>query len=196
MVKYYKNITLLIFLTVLFTLAGCDLTENDSITEPGRFRIWLSVNKPQNYSVQHGDSLEVSASDFRVFNGENYANVFQHPDQFLPSQDSVVSVNLLKNGLSDKYIQVAYGSLPPEDYDRFLFLLSPSPELILGAKTYPLRSSGDNTKTLIELQESVEIKENKTTNLYIRIDFEKTVYRLLDEFVFDINIEEVRFENE
>jgi len=174
---------------------GCSITENNEITEPGIFRVWITVENPQNYPIVDDDNLWVSIRDFRVFKGENYADVFQDPEQFLPSEKSIVSLNLFSKDLPGTYVQVAHGSIAPLNFDKFLFLISPLTELVLNGKEYPLRSKGENTNTLVELERSIVINENRVTDVFIKIDIEKTAFRLLDEFVFDVNLSEVNFEN-
>ena len=193
--KLLPNI-LITLMAILFFTSGCGITDQNDITKAGLLRVWISFDIPDNYPVIPGDSLMVQARDFRIFNGNYYTDVYQHPEQFLPSEFGLVITNFFDKELEGKHIQVAHGAIPPVTYDRFLFQLSPADWLWMNNKRFPLRSIRENTKTLVEIEETFVVKENKTTNVYLNVDIEKSVYRLLDEFVFNATIDSVRIEIE
>lgn len=163
---------------------GCDFTEVADLTEPGRVQIFLRYEMPPDYPVQPGDSLFVVTRDFRLYRDTTFADVYQHPDQYMFRNDSLVSVNLLDKSNENGLIQIAHGSVAPLEYDRLVFEMSPQNWVKISGKRYPLRRAGEGASTVFELNEHLPVRDNQTTKIYLTLAVHRVLYRLADEFVF------------
>jgi hypothetical protein len=97
---------------------------------------------------------------------------------------------MLEAARKDSMVQVAYGSVPPLEYDSLKFLLVPGDVMRLEGNEYPITtdytSLGDNVRfsTVVKISSKIRIQENKNTTLVIRFATERNVFRYLDRFVF------------
>lgn len=176
---------------------GCDFTKVDDLTEPGRVQVFIRYEMPADYPVQPGDSLYVVTRDFRLLRDTTYAEVYQHPDQYMFRNDSLVRVNLLDRSREGELIEIAHSSVAPLEYDRFAFEMSPLDWVTVSGKRYSLRRSGDGASTVFELDAPITIRENETTQIQLTLSVPNMLYRLGDEFVFlaradDVVVEEAQ----
>jgi|GEM_PF-3581019 len=170
-------------------LTACGVNNTEELIRPGRLKILLEFTSSA-YKIEKGDSLFLQARDFKVYRDSNFADVFQNPKQFLAYEDSIVSFNMLEAARKDSMVQVAYGSVPPLEYDSLKFLLVPGDVMRLEGNEYPITtdytSLGDNVRfsTVVKISSKIRIQENKNTTLVIRFATERNVFRYLDRFVF------------
>lgn len=174
--------------------AGCDFTEVADLTRPGRVQVFLQYEMPEDYPVQSGDSLFVVTRDFRLSRDTTYAEVYQHPDQYMFRNDSLVSFNLLDRGNENELIQIAHSSVAPLQYDRLSFEMSPLDWVKVTGRRYPLRRAGEGASTFFELEEPITIREDETTQIYLTLSVPEVLYRLADEFVFLARAETISVE--
>lgn len=193
-VKLKNNATninlLLLLISFLLLTNGCEISSPEDVTSSGRVKVNLIFESTGDIKISENDVLLSQARDFKVFNGENYADVFQHPNQFLEYTDSIVTFNLLEATLKDSVVQVAFGSVPPFTYDSLLFQIAPSDFLILESNYYPLTTSYSNLivendfSKVVRIKDRIRVEENKTTTINIHLKVEDLVFRILDDFVF------------
>jgi len=160
------------------------MTKVTDLTEPGLVQVILRYEMPSDYPAQPGDSLVVVTRDFRLYSDTTYAEIFQHPDQFMFSLDSLVSVNLLDISGAGAPVQIAYSPVAPLEYDRLIFEMSPPEWVKINDKTYPLRRTGMGAGTVVEVVEPITVLEGQTTVVHLTIAVHKALYRLGDEFIF------------
>jgi len=178
----------LIVLSLLF-LESCGINDVERLSNPGRLKILLDF-KTDDYQLLPGDSLYLQARDFKIYKDTNFADVFQNPKQFLAYEDSIVSFNMLEASRKDTLIQVAYGSVPPLEFDSLKFLTAPGETMTLGGNAFPVSTNysslGGNAdfSTVVKIKDKIKIEENKTTTLIIRFIAEENVFRYLDQFIY------------
>jgi hypothetical protein len=179
----------MLILLPLFFLDGCGINDVERLRYPGRLKILLDF-QTNDYQLTAGDSLYLQARDFKLYSDTNFADVFQNPEQFLPYEDSIVSFNMLEATRKDTLIQVAYGSVPPLEFDSLKFLTVPGETMILGGNTYPVSTNYSSLggaadfSTVVKIESKIKIEENKTTTLIIHFITEENVFRYLDQFIY------------
>ncbi|MEN8192323.1 MAG: hypothetical protein ABFS12_05870 [Bacteroidota bacterium] len=199
--KINISITILLVVSLLF-LFGCDMTSPSDVIEPGRLKVELVYKAHEGYTYTTFDYLIAQARDFKIYNGKNFADVFQHPDQFFEYSDSIVFYNLLYASSIDTAIQVAYGSVPPLEYDSLYFQVAPSEFVIINWKIYPISTNYNSLpiendfSKVVKIREKIKIEENKTTTLRIEFKLEENLFRMLDDFVFNAKVDTFYIVNE
>ncbi|PIQ11636.1 MAG: hypothetical protein COW71_00185 [Ignavibacteriales bacterium CG18_big_fil_WC_8_21_14_2_50_31_20] len=184
-----------VILALITLLSACDVASPENVTASGRVKINLRFESSSKINIESKDYLYAQARDFKVFHGENYADVFQNPNQFLEYTDSIVTFNLLGAALKDSVLQVAYGSVPPITYDSLLFQIAPSEFIRLEGNRYPLTTNynnliiDNNFTKVIRIKDKIRVEENKTTTINIHLKVEDIVFRVLDDFVFSATVD-------
>ncbi len=187
-------------LLLLIFVNGCGLNEPEEIIKPARLRIFFKFST-DSYQLTDSDSLYLQAQDFKIYKDTNFADVFQNPNQFIPFRDSIVNFNMLKATLADTMIQVAYGSIPPLNYDSLKFLLAPGNQMRLGNNIYPISTDysqleGDvQFSTVVKITSKIKTIEDRTVNLIINFKAEDVVFRYLDRFIFNAKVDSFYFSN-
>lgn len=195
---FYK----LILFGILILLISCEITSPEDIVQSGRIKVNLIFISSSEINISENDFLITQARDFKVFKDKNFADVFQHPNQFLEYSDSIVTFNLLKAALNKLVIQVAYGSVPPLNYDSLLFQITPSNIIKLENIFYPLTTNYNNlviknnfTK-VVKIKNIIKVEENKTTTINVYFKVEEILFRVLDDFVFSVVVDSYNILNE
>lgn len=203
MKKAKQNLKLtFIILAIAVFVSSCNMVSPEDVKSSGRIKVNLIFNSTGEINIADKDILITQARDFKVFKGENYADVFQNPNQFLEYTDSIVTFNLLKAAKNGSIIQVAYGSVPPLSYDSLLFQIAPSNFLILENENYPLTTNynelsiENNFTKVVRIKNSLIVNENKTTTINIEFKVEDLVFRILDDFVFSAKVDTFYVSNE
>ena len=191
-----------IILSIAVIVSSCNMVSPEDVKSSGRIKVNLIFKSTGEINIADKDILITQARDFKVFKGENYADVFQNPNQFLEYTDSIVTFNLLKAAKNESVIQVAYGSVPPLSYDSLLFQIAPSNFLILENENYPLTTNynelsiENNFTKVVRIKNSLIVNENKTTTINIEFKVEDLVFRILDDFVFSAKVDTFYVSNE
>ncbi|MBK7979289.1 MAG: hypothetical protein IPK06_04625 [Ignavibacteriae bacterium] len=203
MKKAKQNLKLtFIILSIAVIVSSCNMVSPEDVKSSGRIKVNLIFKSTGEINIADKDILITQARDFKVFKGENYADVFQNPNQFLEYTDSIVTFNLLKAAKNESVIQVAYGSVPPLSYDSLLFQIAPSNFLILENENYPLTTNynelsiENNFTKVVRIKNSLIVNENKTTTINIEFKVEDLVFRILDDFVFSAKVDTFYVSNE
>ena len=203
MKKAKQNLKLtFIILSIAVIVSSCNMVSPEDVKSSGRIKVNLIFKSTGEINIADKDILITQARDFKVFKGENYADVFQNPNQFLEYTDSIVTFNLLKAAKNGSVIQVAYGSVPPLSYDSLLFQIAPSNFLILENENYPLTTNynelsiENNFTKVVRIKNSLIVNENKTTTINIEFKVEDLVFRILDDFVFSAKVDTFYVSNE
>jgi hypothetical protein len=179
-----------IILNLLILSNGCEISSPEDVIESGRVKVNLIFVSTGDIEISENDVLFTQARDFKVFNGQNFADVFQNPNQFLEYSDSIVTFNLLRAAKKDSVVQVAFGSVPPLTYDSLLFQIAPSNFIVLENNYYPLTTNyndliiNNNFSKVIRIKDKIKVEENKTTTINVHLKVEDIVFRILDDFVF------------
>lgn len=202
--RIIRQILIFSFIIITFGIAisSCDSVSPEDVINSGRVKVNLKFKSTGEINISENDLLITQARDFKVFKGENYADVFQNPNQFLEYTDSIVTFNLLKAAKKDSVIQVAFGSVPPMEYDSLLFQIAPSNFIILENEHYPLTTNYNELKIennftkVIKIKNKIAVNENKTTTINIELKVEDLVFRILDDFVFSAKIDTFYVSNE
>ncbi len=202
--RIIRQILIFSFMLITFGIAisSCDSVAPEDVINSGRVKVNLKFKSIGEINISENDLLITQARDFKVFKGENYADVFQNPNQFLEYTDSIVTFNLLKAAKKDSVIQVAFGSVPPMEYDSLLFQIAPSNFIILENEHYPLTTNYNELKIennftkVIKIKNKIAVNENKTTTINIELKVEDLVFRILDDFVFSAKIDTFYVSNE
>ncbi len=193
--------TILLIIVAALLLAGCSLTDPDPITSPARLKINLLFKASAEYNIQPDDSLFAQASDFKIFTGEKFADVFQNPDQFLAYSDSIVGFNMLSAAYFNKTVQVAFGSVPPGNYDSLLFQMVPDDLLKLNSKFYPISADYDslgsnNFTRIVKIKHNFSLKEDHTTILNVYFNIKDNIFRVEDQFIYSAKVDTFQILNE
>ena len=203
MKKAKQNLKLtFIILSIAVIVSSCNMVSPEDVKSSGRIKVNLIFKSTGEINIADKDILITQARDFKVFKGENYADVFQNPNQFLEYTDSIVTFNLLRAAKNESVIQVAYGSVPPLSYDSLLFQIAPSNFLILENENYPLTTNynelsiENNFTKVVRIKNSLIVNENKTTTINIEFKVEDLVFRILDDFVFSAKVDTFYVSNE
>lgn len=178
-----------------FAFAGCGLTDVADLTEPGRVQVFIRYEMPADYPVKPGDSLHVVTREFRLLQDTIFAEVYQHPDQYMFSNDSLVTVNMLDRSNEDTPIQIAHSSVAPLEYDHLVFEMSPDETVKIDGRRYPLRRTGEGGGTVVEVERPIVIEERRTTRVFLTFAVHRLLYRLGDEFVFQAHADSVVVED-
>lgn len=214
--KIIRN--LLYALILLLIVTACGITENEEVIQPGFLKVYITYDSPQ---TSKDNVLLATGRDFILYNGEFYTDVFQDPEQFLLEERKFVDFNLFGDFFAFWFdstgtvidtikipgankTQVAYGSIPPGNYDRLLFQISPKTELHINGKMLPIVTSNtalnveiqDTISTVVKIQDNIKIESGKITSVHVKFDVSENVYRVLDQFVFNTKVKSFSIENE
>jgi len=183
--KKLKSIILLFILFTIF-ISNCEipLTEN-KVDDPAYIRVWVKFHYPENSAfgktVQEGDSLKVQCTSFRLYNDSLYANFYQRKNQYRQDRRLVPKINILNQ--TDTSYRVAYGSVPSYTYDSLRFQMSPlDTSFVINGNTYPLTYQGEFSNTTVNIDRTIAMEQNVTTDIYITFRVDKAVVRKEDMF--------------
>lgn len=203
-------VTLAIFIT---TFWSCD-TGLEASPEPGILRVSIQSNpldtsiviKSDTFSVIQGDSFGVKFFQGKVYNGENYALLYETTDSYL-TEDLIFNViNRLNHSYEKVTVYESY--VPPAHYDRLQVGITAS-EIrvsrvytrylydadgnVIGSRldtttiTNPVRLP-DVATPLLDFETDFEINENKITEVVLQIDPFESLERFKDAYVFNRKI--------
>lgn len=201
--EFSKAIAIPLLLLMVLVVIGCDIVKPEEVIHPGKLNIKLVYSYGNNYGGWEYDALYVQARDFKIFNEDNFADVFQDPDQFLEIPDSIVLFNMLETAGTGNVIEVANGSLPPLEYDSLYFQITPVMDFVLlDRRFYPITTNynslsiENNYSKVVKIRDKIKIEENKTTTLVLEFKVEENLFRILDDFVFSATVDTFYISNE
>ncbi|MBD3226241.1 MAG: hypothetical protein GF313_16050 [Caldithrix sp.] len=203
------------FMAVLITagIFGCD-SGLETSPEPGILRVSIQSNpqdtaiviKSDTFSVIQGDSFGVKFFQGKVYNGDNYALLYESTDSYL-TEDLVFNV-IKRVDHSYKKLTVYESYVPPKSYDRvqvginaeeirvsrvYTRFLYDADGNVIGSRldtttiVNPVRLPND-ASPLMNFEKEFEVQENKTTEIVLRLDPFDSLERFKDSYVFNRKI--------
>ncbi len=199
---YFFYIRLLFLITILFFVSGCDTTEITGVRspDPGTIRIFLKADDSDNFIVVAGDtatvgqgvndSLALVIGQARAFVDEKYAVIFQTLDEYRELSDTLNILTQENN--TYKRFKIFESFVPPDTYDSLGIVISAT-FVQVGSFQIPIEMPED-TKTLKVFDNSFQIKEDKITEIYLKIKPFESMTRFGDTFQFQriITIESIK----
>lgn len=201
----YKIFTLPLLFTLITFIGfnGCDVSEPDELIQPGRVKIELKYHPAPDYDLDSTDFLFLQASNIKIYKDQFFADVFQHPDQFLEYTDSLRFYNMFWASAFDELTEVAYGSVPPQTYDSLVFQIAPLiNQMGLNYRLYPVVTSYEslpienNFSKVVKIKSPIKVEQNKTTKILVEFRVEENLFRVLDNFVFSAEVDTFYISNE
>ncbi len=182
-----KKLILLTFIVGLLWVMTCDFPTYQEIRDPAKVRVWFTYSLGENSTfqniVEETDSLKVKCTNFRLYNDTLYTQFYQNEDMFRQNRDSVKSINILST--SSDTIKIAEGLVPPYDYTRLEFQITPEDTtFVIGGKTYPLNYQGEEAETMVRINQVFSHESRKTTDIYLTYYADKGIRRIGDKFYF------------
>lgn len=201
-ISFLIRLKIIAIALLLFILSSCAVSEPEDVIAPGKLKVELVYSSSFNSQFSNSDFLFAQARDFKIFQDENYADVYQHPNQFLEFADSIVNFNIIRASIRDTAVQVAYGSIPPIEYDSLFFQIAPFEFARLEGQTYPVSTNyfelpiENNFSKVVKIISKIKVEENKTTTLKVHFKLEDNLFRILDDFVFSAKVDTFYIINE
>lgn len=204
--KNYKKTKILLLAQLVissFIFYSCEIVEPEEVKKPGYLKIQLKYNLGGAYNITEYDGILLQARDFKIFNDDNFADVFQHPKQILESSDSIKVFNMFLDAKNDSIIEVAHGAIAPLEYDSLYFQITPFLNFMaIDRRLYPITTSYENLpiennfSKVVKIRDRIKISENKTTTLRLEFNVEENVFRVLDDFVFSAVVDTYYISND
>ena len=183
----YKYLILGIAVLGWIMISSCEYPTAEEITEPGEIRIWFTYDLGEGTAfeeiVQENDSLKVICTNFRLYNDTNYTDFYQEADQFRQDRTKAIVFNLLSS--NQEYVKIAHGSVPPYDYTKLQFQMSPlDTAFVIGGQKYPLTYQGEGARTMVSIETEFPVDERRVTDVYLTYYVNEGIRRLGDKFYF------------
>lgn len=211
-------VTKIIFILFFTAFWSCN-NILESSPEPGILRVSILSNpqdtsiiiKSDTFTVIQGDSFGVKFFQGKIYNGDNYALLYEKTNSYL-TEDLIFNV-IKRHNQSYEKVTIYETYVPPAKYDRLQIGITAS-EIrvsrvytryfydaegnVIGSKldtitiTNPVRLP-EKAKPLMDFETEFEVNEKRITEVILQIDPFKSLQRFKDAYVFNrkINVNEI-----
>lgn len=189
----------IVLMTLLILMFSYCSTGIDASPDPGILRVTLQSDPADTMIVivkdtiftQPGDSMHAVIFQGKAYSDSVYSVLFQNRQEYFPRDHNY---NLLKQSGGDYSEFVIFESLvPPQDYTHIQFGIRSNYLLLtygyaVGGIEIPVTKPADES-SLQDLYYNFSVKENKVTEINLRIKPIQSVSRYRDVYIFKPQIE-------
>lgn len=190
---------LLYITSIIFAiLNGC--TGVEPSPEPGIIQLYLQADPsdttiiilPDTIYVSKGDRFEITIFQTRVFSTDgNYAYLYKTLTSYIQEDIKIDIFERDSLGKPFKTFKIYESRVPPGRYNRIQMGILPN-FLDIWVYEVPIQVL---VSTFVDLESEFEVKENKITQIYIKIYPLKSLKRFKDIFQFEpkLEISEIKY---